>query len=146
MRFLQQNLLILVVAFLLVLAIGIWFNTPEPKPPRKLSAVVEPWELPKLVPADNAKALEAINARNLWGIVAANAPKEPEWKVMGIARRGDERFILLAYEGKPIEKLKVGDALPDGTTIAQIENDRFYILTTNKKKIVYGMHRHAPAK
>jgi len=146
MRFIHDNLYPFAFILVLVAALASWFGTPPPAPPKKLAKVVEPWSLPKRMEHDSSKSIEVINARNLWGVVAANTPKEPEWKILGIAGRGEERFILLAYEGKPTERLLLGDALPDGAKIVQIEKDRFFVLTPDKKKLVFGIYKHAPAK
>ncbi len=52
----------------------------------------------------------------------------------------------MSYENKPITQLKVGDALPDSMTIAQIEDDRFFVMTADKKKIAFGMYKNEPTK
>jgi hypothetical protein len=148
MRFLHDHLYSLLAALILVAATSIWFVTPEPTQPKSISATAEPWSLPKLAENVSKKSLETISDRNLWGIVAVNAVviKEPEWRVLGIARSGAERFILLAFEGKPVEMLKVGDALPDGVKIVQIENDRFFVMTADKKKLAFGIYKNESAK
>ena len=147
MRFLHDNLYPLTAVLIFIAAATCWFGTSVPAQPKALTPVAEPWSLPKLAEHDSKKSVDAINARNLWGIVvAADAPKEPEWHVLGIARSGDDRFILLAYEGKPVEMLKTGDALPDGAKIVQIENDRFFVMTPDKKKLAFGIYKHDQAK
>lgn len=108
---------------------------------------MQTWELPKLPENQSRKSMETINARNLWGVaVASNMPPEPKWSIQGIARSGNERFVLLAYEGKPVEILKVGDSLPDGTRVVQIENDRFLVESSDKKKIAFGIYKNEPHK
>lgn len=146
MRFIHDNLYPLVAALVLIAATSIWFGTPEPLPPKPLTPVTEPWSLPALAEQNSKKSIDAINARNLWGVVAENATKEPAWQILGIARSGSDRFILLALEGKPVEMLKVGDALPDGVKIVQIEKDRFFVMTPDKKKIAFGIYKNDPAK
>jgi len=146
MRFIHDNLYPLIAALILIAATTCWFGTPVPAPTKTLAPVAEPWSLPKLAENDSKKTIDAINARNLWGIVAANAPKEPEWRVLGIARSGADRFILVAYEGKPVEMLKVGDTLPDGVKIVRIENDRFFVMTADKKKLAFGIYKNDPEK
>lgn len=146
LRFVHDNLYPLFATLAIVAAVICWFGAPEPVPPKTLAAVAESWSLPKLAEHDSKKSIETINARNLWGIVAADAPQEPEWHVLGIARSGAERFILLAYEGKPVEMLKVGDTLPDGAKIVQIEKDRFFVMTPDKKKLAFGIYKHEQTK
>ncbi|PJC21864.1 MAG: hypothetical protein CO065_02055 [Comamonadaceae bacterium CG_4_9_14_0_8_um_filter_57_21] len=148
MRFIHDNLYPLMAALVLIAATSIWFATPLPAPPQPQAPVSEPWNLPKLAEHDSKKSTDAINARNLWGVVgtAADAIKEPEWHILGIARSGADRFILLAFDGKPVEMLKAGDTLPDGIKIVQIEKDRFFVMTPDKKKLAFGIYKNDPAK
>lgn len=146
MRFIQDNLYPLIAALILVAAATCWFGTSAPISPKARPPVAETWNLPKPAENDSNKFIEAINARNLWGIVAAVAPKKPEWHILGIARSGSDRFILLAYDGKPVEMLKVGDTLPDDSKIVQIEKDQFFIMTPDKKKLAFGIYKHDQAK
>lgn len=147
MRFIHDNLYPLIAALIFIAAPTCWFGTSVPASLPAPHTVAEPWSLPKSAEHDSKKSIDAINTRNLWGvIVAADVRKEPEWHVFGIVKRGAERFILLAFEGKPVEMLKVGDALPDGVKIVQIENDRFFVMTPDKKKLAFGIYKHDPAK
>lgn len=149
MRFIHDNLYPLFATLAIMAAVICWLGAPTPAPPRTLATAAEPWSLPKPAEHDSKKSIAAINARNLWGIAAADKPDkpiEPEWRVLGIARSGAERFVLLAYEGKPVETLKVGDALPDGLKIVQIEKERFFVMTPDKKKLSFGIYKHDQAK
>lgn len=146
MRFVHDNLYPLFATLAIMAAVICWFGTPAPALPQAPPQLVEPWSLPQRAEHDSKKSIDTISARNLWGIVAADAPKEPEWHVLGIARSGADQFILLAYEGKPVEMLKVGDALPDGAKIVQIEKDRFFVMTPDKKKLAFGIYKHDTTK
>lgn len=146
MRFIHDNLYPLCATLVTVATVVCWFGAPVPALPQAQSQVIEPWSLPKAAEHDSKKSIDTINARNLWGIVAADAPKEPEWHVLGIARSGAGRFILLTIDGKPVEMLKVGDTLPDGAKIVQIENDRFFVMTPDKKKLAFGIYKNDQAK
>lgn len=150
MRFIQDNLYPLAAVLLLIMGVASWFGTPVPASPPTSLPAADPWSLPKLMESDIEKSIDAINVRNLWGVVAEEMPggeaaKEPQWRVLGIARRGNDRFILLAYEGKSVEMLKVGDLLPDGAKVVEIQDTRFYVLTADKKKLAFGIYKHEPA-
>lgn len=152
MRFINNNLVPLVVALLLVIAPSLWFARPVPPPPVALALATEPWSLPPAPSASAAQAsqaIQAITARKLWGLSPqdiANTPPPPQWRIVGITRNGAERFVLLAYEGQPVSQLTVGDALPDGLKIAKIEDDRFFVVTAENKKIVFGLYKNDPTK
>lgn len=149
MRFIHDNLVALIAALMLVAAATIWYGSLVPTLPAPPPPVAEAWSLPKLVKQDSNQSLDTINLRNLWGIVPpvpADAVKLPQWRVLGIARSGAERFVLLAYEGKPVEILKVGDLLPDNLKIVKIEDDRFFVLDAKKKRIAFGIYKNDPAK
>lgn len=146
LRFVHDNLYPLFATLAIMAAVICWFGAPEPAPPKTLAPVAESWSLPGTAERESKKSIEAITARNLWGAVIAEAPKEPEWHVLGIAMRGTDGFILLSIEGKPAEILKVGDALPDGAKIVQIEKDRFFVMTPDKQELAFGIYKHDQAK
>lgn len=150
LTFINDNIHAFFLTLLLVIATACWFAAPAPRPPKAFVAATEPWSLPALPAADGGKAIQTINTRNPWGVAAAagaNAPPPPpKWSVMGIARNGAERSIMLVYEGKPIEARKVGDALPDGAQIAQINDDHFFVITPDKKKTAFGIYKNAPTQ
>ena len=143
MRFLHSNLLALWLTLAALVALACWFGTSAPAAPQSTAAAPEAWTLPKLPEVQSRRSMDAISARNLWGIVlTSNAPPPPVWNIQGIARSGADRFVLLAYEGKPVEILKVGDSLPDGAKIVQIDNDRFFVQTADKKKLAFGIYKN----
>lgn len=147
MRFIHDNLYPLVATLIFIEAATCWFGVTVPSTPGTPPQLAEPWNLPEPAKHDSQKSIAAINARNLWNVeVAADAQKKPEWRVLGIARSGADRFVLLAFDGKPIEILKVGDALPDGVEIVQIEKDRFFVMTSDNKKLAFGIYKHDQAK
>jgi len=146
MRYIHDNLYSICAALILVIAATCWYGTSTPILPKVRPSVTEAWDQPSPTDNDGKKFIEIINARNLWGIAAVVAPIVPEWHILGIVRNGAERFILLAYEGKPVETLSVGDTLPDGLKIVKIENDRFIIMTPDKKKLAFGIYKHDQAQ
>jgi hypothetical protein len=147
MRFIHSNLLTLWGTLALLAAVICWFGVGAPAVPPATVPTPEIWALPKLPDSQSRKSMDAISARNLWGIVvASNVPPPPVWNIQGIARSGNDRFVLLAYEGKPVEILKVGDSLPDGAKIVQIDNDRFLVQTADKKKLAFGIYKNETQK
>lgn len=148
MRFIHSNLLALWLTLAVLAAAICWFAAGTPAAPTTATQTAEAWALPKMRESQSRKSMDSIGARNLWGIVAApvNVVKEPVWTIQGIARNGNDRFVLLAYEGKPVEILKVGDSLPDGAKIVQIDNDRFLVQTASKKKLAFGIYKNEPQK
>lgn len=146
MRFVHDNLYPLFATLAILAAVICWFGAAAPALPKTQPQIAESWSLPQAAERDTKKSIDAINARNLWGIATADAPKEPEWHVLGIVKSGVDRFILLTIDGKPVEMLKVGDMLPDGAKIVQIENDRFFVMMPDKKKLAFGIYKNDPAK
>ena len=152
MQFLNDKLYPLLATLLLVVASSCWFGAPVPPPPKTLPPATEDWALPPLAELNLKKSVEAISLRNLWGIVTpadaavAAAIKEPVWRILGIANSGTEPFVLLAYEGKPVVMLKVGDNLPDDLKIVQIDKDRFFVMTPQKTKLAYGIYKDEASK
>ena len=143
MRFIHSNLVALWLTVAAIAAAICWFGVSAPTVPQGSAAAPDAWNLPKLPEVQSRRAMDAISARNLWGIVvASNAPPPPVWNIQGIARSGSDRFVLLAFEGKPVEILKVGDSLPDGAKIVQIDNDRFFVQTADKKKLAFGIYKN----
>lgn len=142
MRFVHTHLIPLTATLLLSTTVALWMGASEPVVPAMQAHALEPWILPSQTERNPKKSLDSINTRNLWGTTVAAAPKEPEWRVHGIANNGSESFVLIAFENKPLEILKTGDALPDGAKIVQIEKDRFFVLTREKKKIAFGIYKN----
>lgn len=147
LRFIHNHLYPILAVLTLSIAASAWFTAALPQENAPPSSEPQTWQLPHATEPTSTASLEAINARNLWGVVlASDAAKLPEWNVLGIAKNGQEQFILMAYEGKPVEILQVGDTLPDGTKIVKIEQNRFFVITPDKKKIAFGLYKNDPAK
>jgi hypothetical protein len=148
MRLVPHNIYPWAAAFAALVFVLSWFLVDGPPPSKAQPPIAEAWSLPPFSQGDPNAETQTIVARNLWGTVAAAtaAPPVPQWRVMGIASSGADRYVLLAYEGKPIEILKVGDALPDGLKIVQIENERFFVTTADRKKIAFGIYKNDSTK
>lgn len=145
MRLIYNHLLLFTLLAILAATMLFWLGSPSPATPKKILLQAEPWELPKIASQNGIKLGEAIVARNLWGAVVAGA-KDPGWNVTGIIRNGKERYIMISFEGRPAEILKVGDILPDGAKITRIEDAQFFILTEDKMKLAFGLYKHGKSK
>ena len=146
MRFIHDNLYPLLAALIFVIAASSWFAAPGPATTTAIAPPEAAWALPQIAQRDGRKTLETINTRNLFGTAIAAETKAPEWRVLGIAMRGAERFVMLSYESKPVATLKIGDLLPDGSKIIQIARDRIFVMTADNKKIAYGIYQHDQIK
>lgn len=146
LRLLHTHLYAYTATLALLAAVSIWFNLPALETSQTPAQPVEEWRLPAIEKNDSKAATAIITRRRLWGAATTEIQQAPEWHVLGIVRNGAERFVLLAYEGKPVEMVKVGDSLPDGTKIVQIEKDRFFVMTPDKKKLAFGIYKNEPAK
>lgn len=146
MRFIHENLKPLMATLIVLAVIIAWFGTPAPSPSSSAPQGTEPWTLPKLAEYDIARTLDTINGRNLWGDQVAESAKAPTWHIVGVAMSANGRFMLLSFEDKPIEMLKVGDVMPDGGKILQIKKDRYSVLTPDNKKLTIGINKYDQAK
>lgn len=110
--------------------------TPSPAPPARLAE--EPWKIPVLQEFDAKSALETLNGASLWGKQADSALdvplNDPEWRFLGAMARGQERYVIIKIENQPEQRLVPGDALPGGSKILSIENDRLCLLINGKKR------------
>jgi len=143
MRFIHDNIYSIFVAITVFAVSTSWFVAATPEPSKAFHSDQETWVLPQRSEQHTVQSIEVINARNLWDApqVVAEAPKEPEWRVLGLVKNGEDSFIMLSFESKPVEILKVGDALPDGQKIVEIQKDRFFVMTPKKKKLAIGIYK-----
>ncbi len=95
--------------------------------------------LPTLAPppvtVDPAPALNKLSQSTLWGPLAPRpassaasgaAPRPAQWALTGFYELKGTRFVIVSFEQQalPPQLLKLGDKLPDGSRIEQIEPDR----------------------
>jgi hypothetical protein len=126
-------------ALLMVAAVLVWLGFEEPAPPTGTEPVTprRAARLPALpappVPADPSAALNRLAQSTLWGPLprAASAPggsdaPAPKWSLSGYVDANGVRQVIVSFENLalPSRQLRVGDRLPDGTTIVAIEPDR----------------------
>ncbi len=110
-----------------------WWLAPQPEP---AAALVKPrsdgWVLPDLprIVDQTSLAAKLLGAPYWGGPLAAAAPEGPppdaRWRIAGIYGRGAEGgvLVLFAAEGKPAQRLRVGEALPSGHRIERIEENQ----------------------
>lgn len=128
------------LAFLALLALATfveWHLIPVPGPARPSAASRDVWDLPQLDRPQTTKALEILVRTTPWG----NLPEATEqeafdrgWKILAIVARGQERSVVVKVGLQPERQLKVGDALPEGSTILEIHEDWLCILVQGKKR------------
>lgn len=107
----------------------------------------ERWELPEWQPIDIETPLLYMKEMLPWGApppppgVVAPVPvevpmTEPEWRILSAVTSTSGAFVSVQVGKDPITEIRVGGALPDGSTIERIENDRLYLKVKGKKRIL----------
>jgi hypothetical protein len=92
------------------------------------------WSLPSPQAPDPDRALAILAARRPWGGSSSFSDSETPiplsagsaWRLVGIVQRADERYALILIGTGPTAKVEyriVGDTLPDGTKLVQIDTD-----------------------
>jgi hypothetical protein len=92
------------------------------------------WALPSPNLRDTEQDVAIINSRQPWGGRAAfrdpELPPPPPgnavWRLAGIVERGGERLVLIMVgpeAGATLEYRSVGESLPDGSVLVQIDPD-----------------------
>lgn len=132
--------LALALALLAVLVALEWQMVPLPFV-AKASRGSDAWTLPEPLPPNPAeKAMEVLAATSPWGRLPGLAEQPPltppNWRIVGIAARGEERVVLVRTERQPARQLKIGDALPGGSTILEINDDSLCLLVDGKKRML----------
>jgi len=84
------------------------------------------------------QSLAVLTGASLWGKLpetgAETSLNDPEWRFVGAVARGQERYVLVKIDHQPVMKLTQGDALPGGSKIISIENDRLCLMVNGKKR------------
>ena len=122
---------------LIVLGLVEWLYAPIPTLPKSLHKD-SPWLLPVVPVAQSETAMKILTKKGLWGAlpeVEAEKPlMDPEWRFIGFATNGPQRFVLIKVNGQPEQRLTLNDKLPGGSKILAIENDKICILINGKKR------------
>ena len=96
--------------------------------------------MPEYNSTDVKKAIETVQSRSFWGIVAVAAPegptKDPEWRFVGTGGDGKDRYVMIQIEGQPVSTLKTGDQLPGGAKILRVDDDRLCLLVSGRKRVL----------
>jgi hypothetical protein len=124
-------------AFAALLAAAIILGWHAGAPPTAIAAAEAPapWALPLVTPRDPAADAVILRARHPWG--GRDAFRDPEvppppppaatpWQLAGVIERGDQRlaFVLVGKgAAAKLEYRAVGDSLPDGSVLVQIDAD-----------------------
>ena len=135
------------VGLLLVIGYAGWSLAPAPIAPKAFGKGAEPWALPEAPKPSLEPAMAILNKANLWGKLpeaeAAGSLNDPEWRFIGVATNGPERFVMIKVEGQPEQRLTIKDTLPGGSRILEIESDRICILINGKKRSI-GIYKTGP--
>lgn len=128
--------LVLVAVILAWLALQ---DAPSPNETPTVRATRQRALLPALAPsprpADPAQSLATLSQSTIWGPLpsraASGATSDGEapltkWSLSGFYETSGIKFVIVSFEqqARPSQQLKVGDKLPDGSRIVQIETDR----------------------
>jgi len=90
------------------------------------------WTLPLVPPVTDQTTLAAkVMGAPFWGATAAaraatagsTAVEDPRWRIAGLVGVGKDRWVLVEFlaEGKAPLRLRVGDRLPSGHRIVQVD-------------------------
>jgi len=92
--------------------------------------------MPALQTGDPAQWIATINQRKLWGGAAAAEQEaagrpeaEKDWSLVGVVIKGGDRFVLVSVGDDASKPYRIGDTLPNGAKILDIEEDRLRIST-----------------
>ena len=135
------------LGLLIVIGYAEWWLAPAPPAPKPSRRGAESWALPEAPKAQPEKAMAILNKTNLWGKLpeaeAAKSLNDPEWRFVGIATNGPERFVMIKVEGQPEHRLTINDKLPGGSKILKIESDRICLLINGKTRSL-GIYKTGP--
>lgn len=122
-----------------VLAALTLLRMPQSEEAPTAAAAAQEARLPTLAPLpaplDPTPALAKLSQSTLWGPLAPRpasnaasgaAPAPAQWALTGFYELTGTRFVIVSFEQQalPPQLLKLGDKLPDGSRIEQIEPDR----------------------
>lgn len=117
--------------------------------PRRDAWVMPP--LPRRTVENATVALVA--AASFWGEAARSSsasatepePEDPRWRIAAVFGSASQRGVLISFsaQGKPLQRLFVGDALPGGYRITRID-EREVCVRLGRKNYRLGVERREP--
>jgi hypothetical protein len=60
----------------------------------------------------------------------------PDWRIVAVVAGESDRFVTVQQGTQPAVELRVGQHLPDGSTIRRIEADALYIVVRGNRRIL----------
>jgi hypothetical protein len=117
------------IAFLGAVALG--WRAGDVVPVEAAATEPTPWVLPQPHSEDTEQDASILTTRRPWGGGAAfrdpeQGPAPASWRLAGIVEREGRRFALIIVGQQPtgvLEYHTVGDRLPDGSVLVQIDPD-----------------------
>ena len=138
------------ITWLILLALAAfaeWQFVTLPPAIETIAQAKEDWVLPYAPQAQPEKAIEILATTSPWGKLPEPgeqpSPNDPEWRFLGIMARGEQRYVLIKIANQPEQQLTVGDRLPGGSKILEIEDDSLCLLVNGKKRTI-GIHSRGP--
>jgi hypothetical protein len=123
-----------------IAAAAIIYFAPEAPSAKSALNAADDWVVPRPAPVPNLPLQAAIlSASNLWG--GQFAPAAPDttyntWRLTGVASTNGVKQVLVLQGPDRLLTLKPGDALPDGTKIAEVRNTGICVYIEGKKRFL----------
>ena len=137
----------LVCAFVIGAGI-VWFAAPRPAlglgTASAMGMATDDWHLPSPPALPSHADLELLSTPAMWGIKVDKAGTAddkaltpPNWRVIGVFRRGDASQVVVRSADSPTPQLlSVGDALPGGSRILTIDEGFLAIELNGKRRVL----------
>jgi hypothetical protein len=136
------------LAGLSAFALGAWWSPAVPERVPLVASSRDQWRITPLPRRpDQTTQVAMVNGAAFWG--DAGRPKEPDaplpdarWRIAGVFGVGADRTALVQFgdPARPAQRVKVGESLPSGHRIVNIEQGRVCVLI-GKKTYWLGVER-----
>lgn len=137
----------MILATVAVVALGAYWILSAVAPVASAPARAGAFALPAKLHADPDTLVASLTRFDPWGLgSAAYARAQPDkgngaapapwvpWSLTGSYSIGGQSFVLIRFDNKTAEPLKVGDSLPGGARILDIQQDKLCILIDGKRR------------